>query len=105
MATPHVDLATYSRPGYREQVSAAVFETLPDDGDGIRVTAAGSADFADAFLPADEGSELRAIIDGGVLELSGHQGIMAVPLPIVNAPVTLTVANAASTHLLNWVRG
>ncbi|MDQ0679817.1 beta-fructofuranosidase [Arthrobacter pascens] len=131
-AAPHADLATYSRPGSLEQVSATVFETVLDggadlrcavtagtvislatlkgplatfrhDGGGIRVTVAGNADFADAFLPADEGSELRAIIDAGVLELSGHQGIMAVPVPIVDSPVTLTVANAVSTPLLNIV--
>lgn len=132
VATPHSDLATYTRPGSLEQVSGSVFETVLDsgadlhltvtarmvirlatvdgplatvrhDGDGIRVTATGNADFTDAFLPADEGSELRAIIDVGVLELSGRRGIMAVPLPIVDTPVTLTVANAASTPLLNRV--
>ncbi|BCW68896.1 glycosyl hydrolase family 32 (plasmid) [Arthrobacter sp. NicSoilB4] len=132
VATPHADLAKYTRPGSLEQVSDSVFETVLDggadlhltvtagtvirlatfdgplailrhDGDGVRVTATGNADFADAFLPADEGSELRAIIDAGVLELSGRQGIMAVPLPIVDSPVTLTVANAASTPLLNRV--
>jgi beta-fructofuranosidase len=130
VATPHGDLATYSRPAGLEQVSAAVFETLLDDGadlhcaatagtvislatldgplatirhdgDGIRVTAAGNADFADAFLPADERSELRVIVDSGALELSGRQGIMAVPLPIVASPVTLTVTDPASTPRLH----
>jgi hypothetical protein len=132
VAIPHADLETYSRPGSLEQVSAAVFETVLDDGadlrcavtagtvislatldgplatvrhdgDGIRVTVAGNPDFADAFLPADEGSELRAFIDAGVLELSARQGSTAVPLPIVHAPVTLMVANTASTPLLNMI--
>jgi beta-fructofuranosidase len=132
VAAPHADLAKYTRPGSLEQVSGSVFETvleggadlhltvtagtvirlatldaplaiLRHDGDGVRVTATGNADFADAFLPADEGSELRAIIDAGVLELSGDQGIMAVPLPIVDSPVTLTVANTASVPLLSRV--
>jgi beta-fructofuranosidase len=132
VATPHADLAKYSRPASLEEVSTAVFETVLDDGadlrctvaagtairlatlegslatvrhdgEGLRVTADGNADFADAFLPADEGSELRVIIDAGVLELSGRQGIMAVPLPIVASPVTLTVSGAADTPLLSTV--
>jgi beta-fructofuranosidase len=132
VATPHADLSNYSQPGQLEQLDGKLFETVLNDGadlrctvttgtviglttldgplatvrhdgDGIRVTVTGNADFADAFLPADEGSELRAIIDTGVLELSAGQGIMAVPLPIVHAPVTLTVANTASTPLLNMV--
>ncbi|WP_457965605.1 glycoside hydrolase family 32 protein [Arthrobacter sp. D1-29] len=134
VATPHADLATYSRPGSLNPVSAGVFETVLDggadlrctvtagtvirlatvdgplatvrhDGDGIEVTVPGNADFTDAFLPVDEGCELRAIIDAGVLEISGRQGIMAVPLPIMDTPVTLTVANTASTPLLNTVEG
>ncbi|MDR6558284.1 beta-fructofuranosidase [Arthrobacter pascens] len=132
VATPHADLATYSQPGHLEHVGGSVFETVLDggadlrctvaaatvihlatldgplatlrhDGEGLRVTAAGNADFADAFLPADEGSELRVIIDAGVLELSGLKGIMAVPLPIVDSPVTLTVSGAAGTPLLSTV--
>lgn len=132
VATPHADLATYSQPGRLEQVGSSVFETVLDggadlrctvtagtairlgtldgtlatfrhDGEGLRVTAAGNADFADAFLPVDEGSELRVIIDTGVLELSSLKGIMAVPLPIVDSPVTLTVSGAAGTPLLSTV--
>lgn len=129
VATPHADLAKYTQPGQLEQITSGVFETVLDggadlhltvtsgtvirlttltgplatvrhDGDGVRVTATGNADFADTFLPADEGSELRAIIDAGVLELSGRQGIMAVPLAIVDSPVTLTVADAAAAPQL-----
>jgi beta-fructofuranosidase len=77
--------------------------TLRHDGEGLRVTVDGNADFADAFLPAAEGSELRVIIDAGMLELSGRKGIMAVPLPIVASPVTLTVSGAAGTLLLSTV--
>ena len=132
VATPHADLAKYSQPGQLEQVGAAAFETVLDggadlrctvtagtvirlsgqegslaavrhDGEGIRVTVHGNADFTDAFLPAEEGSELRMIIDAGVLELSGRQGIMAVPLPVVDSPVTLTVNGSASAPLLSTV--
>jgi len=132
VATPHGDLANYSQPGHLEQVSGSVFETVLDDGtdlrctvtagtvlhlatlegtlatlrhdgNGIRVTAAGNTDFDDTFFPAPEGSELRVIIDAGVLEISGRQGIMAVPLPIVATPVTLTVAEAASTPRFSTV--
>ena len=60
----------------------------------------GTPDFADAFFPRPTGSELRAIVDTGVLELSGRHGIMAVPLPIVDSPVTLTVADAATAPQL-----
>lgn len=132
VATPHANLAKYSRPGRLDQVDATVFETVLDDGAdlrctvtagtairlatlegplatvrhdgaGLRVTADGNTDFADAFLPADEGSELRVIIDTGVLELSGRKGIMAVPLPIVASPVTLTVSGAVGRPLLSVV--
>lgn len=129
VAMPHADLAKYTQPGQLEQMSAGVFEavldggadlrchvtagtvislatqegslaTLRHDGDGIEVTADGNPDFTDVFFPADEGSELRFIIDAGVLEISGRQGIMAVPLPIVDSPVTLTVAHAAASPQL-----
>jgi beta-fructofuranosidase len=132
VATPHADLAQYSQPGHLEQMGATVFETVLDgggdlrctvtagtairlatldgplatmwhDGKGIHVTAAGNADFGDAFLPADEGAGLRVIIDAGVLELSGRQGIMAVPLPVMDSPVTLTVSGASGTPLLHTV--
>jgi beta-fructofuranosidase len=132
VATPHADLASYHRPDSLVRVSDAVFETVIDGGadlrcaftpgtvislstpdgplatvrqagDGIRVTATGNADFSETFLPANDGSELRVIIDAGVMELSGHHGIMAVPLPIVHAPLTLTVTNAASSPQLNRV--
>lgn len=132
MAAPHADLETYSQPGSLEQVSPAVFETVLEDGadlrcvvtagtvislatqqrplvtvrhdgNGLRVTVAGNGDFDDAFFPAAEGSELRAIIDVGVLEISGRQGIMAVPLPIVASPITLTIADAALTPRLRTV--
>lgn len=125
VATPHADLAKYTQPGQLEQVSSSVFETVLDggadlhltvtagtvirlatvdgdlailrhDGDSLRVTASGNADFTDAFFPVGEGSELRIIVDAGVLEISGLQGIMAVPLPIVDSPATLTVVNAAA---------
>ena len=55
------------------------------------------------FFPADEGTELRVIIDAGVLEISGRPGIMAVPLPIADVPVTLTVTAAVGTPLLRTV--
>lgn len=132
VAAPHTDLETYSQPGSLEQVRPAVFETVLEDGadlrcavtagtviklatldgplatlrhagNGLRVTVAGISDFDDAFFPIAEGSELRAIIDAGVLELSGRRGIMAVPLPIVASPVTLTVSNAASMPQLRKV--
>ncbi|MBT2519741.1 glycoside hydrolase family 32 protein [Arthrobacter sp. ISL-28] len=134
VATPHADLAAYSQPASLEQVSTAVYETVLDggadlrctvtagtalrlatlegplatlrhDGEGLRVTADGNSDFVDAFLPADEGSELRMIIDAGVLELSGRKGIMAVPLPIVASPVRLTVNGAPGTPRLSTVTG
>ena len=132
VAAPHADLAGYSGPGHLERMGAAVFEAVLDggadlrctvtagtvislgtpagtlaslrhDGDGIVVTAGGNPDFADVFFPADDGSELRVIIDAGVLEVSGRQGIMAVPLPIADVPVTLTVAAAAGTPRLRTV--
>jgi beta-fructofuranosidase len=128
VATPHADLTNYSQPGQLEQVDGKLFETelndgadlrctvttgtviglttldealvtLRHDGDSLAVTAAGNADFADALFPADAGSEVRVIIDAGVVEISGRQGIMAVPLPIVDAPVTLTVSNASARQL------
>ncbi|MBT2596177.1 glycoside hydrolase family 32 protein [Arthrobacter sp. ISL-72] len=82
---------------------AGTLAAVRHDGEGIRVTVNGNADFTDAFLPAEEGSELRVIIDAGVLELSGRQGIMAVPLPVVDSPVTLTVTGTASEPLLSTV--
>lgn len=119
---PHADLEEYSQPAQLERVTDAFFEavltdgadllctvgsgteirlesfgqtlvTVRHDGSGIRVTAAGNTDFADARFPAAEGSKLRAIIDTGVLELSGPEGIMAIPLGIIDTPVTLAVAN------------
>ncbi|WP_461163978.1 glycoside hydrolase family 32 protein [Arthrobacter sp. R4-81] len=132
VAAPHADLEKYLQPGSLEQVSDGVFETVLEDGvdlrwaitagtvislatldgplatlryegNGLRVTVAGNRDFDNAFFPAAEGSELRAIIDAGVLEISGRQGIMAVPLPIVASPVTLTIADAALTPRLRTV--
>ncbi|RAM38381.1 glycoside hydrolase family 32 protein [Arthrobacter globiformis] len=82
---------------------AAILATVSHDGEGIRVTVDGNADFAESFLPADKESELRLIIDAGVLELSGRHGIMAVPLPIAESPVTLSVSGAAGTPLLSTV--
>lgn len=132
VAAPHADLAGYSGPGHLELAGPDVFEakldggadlecsvtagtvislatpqgslaTLRHDGDGIEVTVPGNADFTDVFFLADEGSGLRVIIDAGVLELSGRQGIMAVPLPIVDVSVTLTVAGATGTPRLRTV--
>lgn len=132
VAAPHADLDGYSGPGHLEQAGAGVFEgvldggadlrcavtagtvislstpqgflaTLRHDGDGFEVTADGNPDFDHVFLPADEGTELRVIIDAGVLEISGRQGIMAVPLPIADQPVTLTVTAAVGTPLLRTV--
>lgn len=132
VAAPHADLAGYSGPGHLELAGPDVFEamldggadlecsvtagtvislatpqgslaTLRHDGDGIEVTVPGNADFTDVFFPADEGSGLLVIIDAGVLELSGRQGIMAVPLPVVDVSVTLTVAGAAGTPRLRTV--
>lgn len=128
VATPHTDLSNYSQPGQLEQVDGKLFETVLNDGADLRctvttgtmirlatldgalvtlrhdgerlaVTADGNPDFTDALFPADTGSEVRVIIDAGVLEVSARQGIMAVPLPIVDAPVTLTVANASAQQL------
>jgi beta-fructofuranosidase len=132
VATPHADFEGYSGPGHLEQPGAGVFEavldggadlrcavtagtvisvatpagplaTLRHDGDGIEVTADGNPDFDNVFFPADEGTGLRVIIDAGVLEISGSQGIMAVPLPIVDVPVTLTVTGAVGTPVLRTV--
>ncbi|MEW9872727.1 glycoside hydrolase family 32 protein [Arthrobacter sp. HS15c] len=129
VAAPHADLAAYSAPGRLEQAGAGVFEAVLDggvdlrctvtagtvislatqdgtlaalrhDGDGIEVTVTGNPDFADVFFPAGEGTELRVIIDAGVLEISGRQGIIAVPLPIVDVPVTVAVTGAAGTPLI-----
>jgi beta-fructofuranosidase len=38
-----------------------------------------------------------------VLEISGGQGIMAVPLPVADVPVTLTVTGAVGTPKLRTV--
>jgi beta-fructofuranosidase len=132
VAAPHADLEGYCLPGHLEQAGAGVFEavldggadlrctvaagtvislatlqgplaTLRHDGDGIEVTADGNPDFSDVFFPADAGSELRVIIDAGLLEISGRQGIMAVPLPIADVPVTLTVTAAVGTPGLRTV--
>ncbi|WP_309108483.1 glycoside hydrolase family 32 protein [Arthrobacter sp.] len=132
VAAPHADLEAYSQPGSLEQISDVVFETVLEDGgdlrcavttgtvislatldgplatlryegDGLRVTVAGNKDFDDVFFPAAEGSELRTIIDAGVLEISGRQGIMALPLPIVASPVTMTIADAALPPRLHAV--
>ena len=132
VAAPHADLEGYSGPGHLEQPGAGVFEavldggadlrcavtagtvisvatpagplaTLRHDGDGIEVTADGNPDFDNVFFPADEGTGLRVIIDAGVLEISGSRGIMAVPLPIVDVPVTLTVTGAVGTPVLRTV--
>lgn len=132
VAAPHADLAGYSRPGHLKEVGTDVFEavldggadlecsvtagtvinaatlegslaTLRHDGYGIAVSVPGNDDFTNVFFPADDGSGLRVIIDAGVLEISGGQGIMAVPLPMVDAPVTLTVAGAAGTPRLRTV--
>lgn len=128
VAAPHADLAGYSGPGHLEQVAADIFEavldggadlecavtagtvislgtlaTLRHDGDGLEVAVPGNDDFTDVFFPAAEGSVLRIIIDAGVLEVSGRQGIMAVPLPIVDVSVTLTVAGATGTPRLRTV--
>ncbi|MGK3958142.1 glycoside hydrolase family 32 protein [Arthrobacter sp. R4] len=132
VAAPHADLAGYSGPGHLELAGPDVFEamldggadlecsvtagtvislatpqgslaTLRHDGDGIEVTVPGNADFTDVFFPADEGSGLRVIIDAGLLELSGRQGIMAVPLPVVDVSVRLTVAGATGTPRLRTV--
>ncbi|MGX1160959.1 beta-fructofuranosidase [Arthrobacter sp. SLBN-100] len=133
VATPHTDLAAYSQPVQLEQVDGNLFEaelsngadlrctvgagtvislatldealvTLRHDGDSLAVTAAGNPDFADALFPVDAGSEVRVIIDAGVVEISGRQGIMAVPLPIVDSPVTLSVANASAQQLFTIQR-
>lgn len=132
VAAPHEDLSTYGRPAQLQRVGEAAFETVltagadlrctvaagmtvrvesldqtlvtvASSGDGIRVTADGNPDFTDAFFPAAEGSELRAIMDSGILELSGPGGIMAVPLPIVAGPLTLTVVRAAAEPELRTV--
>ncbi|MCA4131815.1 glycoside hydrolase family 32 protein [Arthrobacter sp. M4] len=124
VATPHGDLEKYSKPAKLDQVTDGVFEaelaegadlrctivsgtairlaalagtlvTIRQDGSAIRVTTPGNPDFTDAALPAAEGSQLRIIIDTGMIEISGPEGIMAIPLPIVDSPVTLTVADPA----------
>jgi beta-fructofuranosidase len=128
VATPHADLSNYSQAGQLDQVNGNLFQTplsdgadlrctvttgtviglttlggalvtLRHDGDRLAVTAPGNPDFTNALFPADAESEVRVIIDAGVLEISGRQGIMAVPLPIVDAPVTLTVTNAPAPQL------
>lgn len=122
IATPHADLAKYTQPARLEQldgrfesvldggadlrcvvaagtvISLATADgplaTLRHDGEGLEVSAAGNADFTDVFFPVAAESEVRVIIDAGVLEISGRQGIMAVPLPLVAAPLMVTVTDA-----------
>ncbi|MEV7572260.1 glycoside hydrolase family 32 protein [Pseudarthrobacter sp. NPDC089323] len=132
VATPHSDLDAYARPGLLEQTGASTFEavldggadlrlsatsgtiitvatldgtlaTLRHGGDGLLASAPGNGDFPDALLPAAQGSELRLVIDAGVLEISGRQGIMAVPLPVTGAPVTVTVTGATEAPALRWL--
>jgi beta-fructofuranosidase len=124
VATPHADLNQYMEPGRLEQVDGA-FEAVLDggadllcsvtdgtiislaapegplvslrhNGDGIEVTAPGNPDFADLFFPADNAADIRVLVDSGVLEISARQGILAVPLPILDSPATLAVQGAPS---------
>jgi beta-fructofuranosidase len=132
VAAPHADLDGYCLPGHLEQAGAGVFEAVLDggadlrctvtagtvislatpegpvaillhDSDGLEVNVDGNPDFRDVFYPADAGSELRVIVDAGVLEISGRQGILAVPLPIADVPVTLTVRDAVGMPGLRTV--
>lgn len=120
VATPHADLANYTQAARVEQLGGGAYETVLDggadlrctvaagtvicfgspdgqlaalrhNGAGLEVTAPGNADFTGVFLPVAEGTDVRVLIDAGVLEISGQQGIMAVPLPITASAVTLTV--------------
>jgi beta-fructofuranosidase len=132
VATPHADLAKYSRPARLEQVAEATFEavltdgadlrcavgpgtvirletlgellvTVSHEGSGLRVTSGTNPDFADVRFPVSAGSELRAIVDAGVLELSARDGIMAVPLPLIGSPVTVTVVDPVGAPQLKMI--
>ena len=132
VATPHADLSKYTVPARLESPSGGTLEsvldggadlrcvvaagtvisvatadgplaTLRHDGDGFQVIAQGQPDFEDVFFPVEPESEVRMIIDAGVLEISGRWGIMAVPLPISDSMVTLTVTDAASFPALGRI--
>jgi len=132
VAVPHADLGKYSTTARLEQTGDAVFETvlaegadlrctavsgtvisldalegtllrISHDGNEARVTAPGNADFTGVAFPLAEGAELRIIVDAGVVELSGPEGIMAVPLPIVDSPVTLALAGSGDEPRLKTV--
>lgn len=122
VARPHADLAKYTQPGRLEQLGAGfgtvldggadlrctvaaktvitletsegMVATLRHDGDGLEVSAPGHPEFTGVFFPADAGSDVRLLIDSGVLEVSSRQGIMAVPLPLVAAPLVVTVTGS-----------
>lgn len=132
VATPHADLENYSQPSQWERTADSAFEavlaggadllctagagttirleargeslfTARYDGSGIRITAAGNSDFDDIHFPAAEGTQLRTIIDNGVVELSGPDGIMAIPIAIVDAPMMLTVSDTVGSPELKML--
>lgn len=132
VATPHADLANYTRTELLEQAGEGVLQRVIDggadlrcsvtdgtvisvaapegplvilrhNGDGFEVTATGNPDFADVFFPARDGASVRVLVDSGVLEISAQQGIMAVPLPIIDFPMTLTLEGATSQPQLHAV--
>lgn len=128
VATPHADLANHTQAARVEQLGGGAYETVLDggadlrctvaagtvicfgspdgqlaalrhNGAGLEVTAPGNADFTGVFLPVAAGTDVRVLIDAGVLEISGPQGIMAVPLPITASAVTLTVTGPQQLSL------
>jgi|GEM_PF-577201 len=134
VAVPHADLSIYSTPARFEHAGDSLFEAVLAAGADLRCTAAsgieirldtlertllsiklggnnarvtvpGNADFTDVACPLPEGSELRLIVDAGIVEVSGAEGILAVPLPLTDAPVTLAVRGSAAEPRLMTISG
>ena len=92
----------HRRDGHQPRHPEGPLASLRHDGDGIGVTEAGKADFDKGFCrPTRDPNCGSSSMPGSWNSAApGHHGS---PLPIVHAPVTLTVANAAATPLLNRV--
>ncbi|MCX2748775.1 glycoside hydrolase family 32 protein [Arthrobacter sp. MI7-26] len=118
IATPHEDLGAYAVQAHLAAddsdsfnavlPAGADFRWIPSDETAIDLKAGETTlatlkqanneliinipdnnDFTDVRLPAPAGTRVRAIIDNGTLEISSRAGVAAVPLPLLEDPLSL----------------
>jgi beta-fructofuranosidase len=67
-----------------------ILVTLSHANNELIISLLGNDAFRDVRLPVPGGSRVRAIIDHGTLEISAREGIVSVPLPVLEIPLPLS---------------